>query len=151
MVDKITTTKERDYAIVVFYDKAFNIYVQARGKYSKMGEKYAFWGGMIKKDETPKEAITRELREELDYEPKEISYWGDYSFVIQEQGEFHYYKLNSSIFVAPVESGFENREVKEGFAVVALPVQRVIEEKGFIKGVARFMPELQKNLVELMK
>lgn len=140
--------KERDYAVVVFYDDDFNIYIQERGDYSKMGEKYTFWGGMIEEGETPKEAIIRELEEELDLVLEELKHWGDYSFVIEEKGKFHDYKLNISVFITPVDSGFEKTEAKEGASVVALPIQKVISGEGFLKGMASFMPELQEHLRE---
>ena len=138
--------KERDYAIAVFYDDDLNIYVQERGGYTKMGEQYTFWGGMIEDGETPKDAIFRELEEELGLEPKNLEYWGDYSFVIQEEGKYKGYKLNVSVFITQVDSNFDKTEVKEGTSVVVFPIQKVINGEGFLKGMASFMPELQGHL-----
>lgn len=69
----------RHVAICVFYDQDLNIFVQERGSASKVGEKYGFWGGQLKEGETPEVAMRRELLEELDYEPKDLRYWGNHS------------------------------------------------------------------------
>ncbi len=52
--------KVRNVAIAVFIDEDLNVVVQERGKHSKVGEKYGFWGGQVEKDETPEQAIERE-------------------------------------------------------------------------------------------
>ena len=133
----------RDYAIVVFYDKDLNIAVQERGAASKMGEKYAFWGGQIENGETPKKAAIRELIEELSYRPKKLEYWGNYSFTITERGRYHGYLLNVSVFISPITLELEKTKVSEGSGLVKLSIEEVIQERGFLKGINKFMPKLK--------
>jgi hypothetical protein len=49
-------------SICVFYDKKTkNIIIQERDENSRVGEKYAFWGGAMEKGETKEENIYTEL------------------------------------------------------------------------------------------
>ena len=135
--------KVREYSIVVFYDNHLNIAVQERGAFSKMGEKYAFWGGQREDGETPQKAAIRELREELNYRPKELEYWGDYSFRITERGRYHGLLLNVSVFISPITLELEKARINEGSGLVKLSIDEVIQERGFLKGICSFMPKLK--------
>jgi len=44
-----------------------NLLLQERGSYSKVGEKHGYFGGNIERGEKPKDALIRELKEELNY------------------------------------------------------------------------------------
>jgi mutator protein MutT len=137
---------EITFAIAIFYDKDLNIIVQKRGTIAKMGEKYAFWGGRIEEGETPEQAVKRELIEELNYRPPELEYWGDYSYVVHQKGIYDGYKLNFYVFISPITPKVESLKVLEGEGIVKIPIQEAIEERGFLKGVPGFMPELKKYL-----
>ena len=138
--------KTLKFAIAVFYDKDLNIVVQERGEASKSGEKYAFWGGQMASGETPQEAVERELIEELNYRPEELEYWGASSFTIKEKGKYYGYKLDFAIFISPTTPSLMSSSVLEGKGLVKLPIENVIKEKGFSKGVAAFMPKLKRDL-----
>lgn len=52
--------KGRKVSIVIFYEPEGDIVFQERGKASKLGEKYAFFGGGIEEGESSLEALKRE-------------------------------------------------------------------------------------------
>jgi 8-oxo-dGTP diphosphatase len=84
--------KVRSVAIVLFYDKEGNALVQDRRKISKWGEEFGFFGGAIEKGETPEQALVREIKEELDLELNNFTffkrYWHEYPGIIGEKFVF---------------------------------------------------------------
>ncbi len=62
---------KRKVATIVFYDDNSFI-IQDRREISKWGEDYGFFGGAIEQNETPEQAITREIKEELNLEIKDF-------------------------------------------------------------------------------
>lgn len=56
---------KRKFAVCAFIDKQGNVLLQDRTGISKYGEEWALFGGGIEGEETPQEAINREIREEL--------------------------------------------------------------------------------------
>jgi 8-oxo-dGTP diphosphatase len=71
--------KVRNVAAIIFYDKDKRILLQDRKGISKVGEEWGFFGGEIKKDETPEQAVVRETKEELNFDLKEYKYIGEYT------------------------------------------------------------------------
>jgi len=134
--------KEKQVACVVFYDEDYNIAVQERGSISKTGEVYGFWGGEIESGETKEKAITRELKEELGYVPKNIEYWGLFSYISQEAGPWQGYNILQHIFLSPITQRLLNVKVREGDGIKAISLKKTIEGEGFPMGSTDFLKGL---------
>jgi len=57
--------EKKKVSAILFYDKKGNVLLQDRRDISKRGEEYGYFGGEREKNETPKENLRRELREEI--------------------------------------------------------------------------------------
>lgn len=135
----------RNVAVVIFTDGK-DVVVQERGSYSKIGEKYGFWGGRIEKREGKDLAIKRELKEELGFVPKDLSYWGNYSYVVEEEGIYKGIKVNSSIFISPITKRLLNANTLEGKGVYKMSMNRAIKGSGFPLNSTSFLKELKNSL-----
>ncbi|MEK6859335.1 MAG: NUDIX domain-containing protein [Nanoarchaeota archaeon] len=67
--------EKRKVSIIIFYDEKGNILLQDRREISKHGEEYGFFGGGIEENETPDEALKREIKEELGITIKEYEFF----------------------------------------------------------------------------
>jgi len=76
---KTEKMKTRRVAVVIFYNDKNQILLQDRTGYRRPGENYGFFGGGIENDETPEEALVREIKEELDYEISDFKFLGVFS------------------------------------------------------------------------
>jgi 8-oxo-dGTP diphosphatase len=106
--------KIRKVAIIIFYDDKGRILLQDRRGISKLGEEWGFFGGEIKEDETPKQAIVRETKEELNFDLKEYKYFGEYSYDIKNQVSFPWDKVLCKVFIAPLKSNLSKFKQLEG-------------------------------------
>ena len=97
-------------SIVLFYDKN-NVLVQDRKDFAirRFGEEYGFFGGKIKKGETPKQALKREIKEELNIEIKNCDFFKKY---VQKFKRFNAI-IERSVFIAPMPD-IETLKVDEG-------------------------------------
>lgn len=138
--------KKRNIAIAIFYNKNLDIFVQERGKYSKVGEKYGFWGGKIEEGETPKEAIKRELSEELGFVPGKLDYWLKYSYMVEEEGKYKDWLVNCYVFLSPASAELEESKVTEGKKLFKMTLDKVIEGQGFPKKGTKFLEKLKDRL-----
>jgi len=121
----------KDMAIVIFHDKQGNVFVQERGENSKVGEKFAFWGGGIDERETPKQALIRELREELRYVPEKFVFWKIHSFIMEEGGKYNGWLISLHTFFSPAPEGLENFKVYEGKGIVKMNLSKAASNSGF--------------------
>ena len=64
---------KRNVSIILFYDDYGNILLQDRKDIRKHNEEYGFFGGKIEENETPEEALKREIKEELGIDLEKIS------------------------------------------------------------------------------
>ena len=62
-------------SMILFYDSKGNILLQNRKEISKRGEEYGFFGGHMEKEETPEEALKREIKEELNFDIENFSFF----------------------------------------------------------------------------
>ncbi len=71
-------------SMILFYDLNGNILLQNRKSISKFGEEFGFFGGSIEGNETPNEALKREIKEELTIDLKEFKLFKNYRQIIKE-------------------------------------------------------------------
>jgi len=98
-----------DVSILLAYNEKNEILLQDRRNASKMGEKWAFFGGHLEKGEKPLTALKREIKEELDLELDQPHFLG--SFDVVAKGRFirrHLYttKLSEKILKSRVGEGW---------------------------------------------
>src|SRR3990172_3386774 len=130
----------RKIAIVIFYDKEFNFLVQLRKGHSKVGEKYGFFGGGIEDGETAEKAVRRELREELQYSPKELKYRGVYSFKINmPDSKFNGEVRCGELFLSPITDELLKTVAEGDTEKIILPGNRVLENKNKEFGPVEFL------------
>jgi len=105
----------RKVSVIIFYNKRGQILLQARsGDVSKSGEKWGFFGGGIDGDETPEQAIIREIKEELNYNLKKFTKIGEYENQYFNLKQKNHRKLFRTIFIAPLNQEIMNSKVIEG-------------------------------------
>jgi mutator protein MutT len=141
--------KVRNVAIVIFYDDDLNIFVQERGSHSRLGEKYGFFGGRIKEGETPRQAMKRELLEEIGFVPQKLNYWLKDSYLWEKEGKYKGWLISCYVFLSPVTSRLRKSKITEGRGMVKMGLEKVIEEEGFPEGSTKFLKELKVKLGKL--
>lgn len=100
----------RKVAIILFYNKNREVLIQIReGSLIKYGEGYGYFGGKIEEDETPEQALKREMREELNINIKEFKFFKRY---VQEFKEFNKI-IDKSVFTAKMPD-IKSLKVDEG-------------------------------------
>lgn len=133
-------------AIAIFYDDDLNILVQERGDHSRLGEKYGFFGGRIREGETPKQAMKRELLEEIGFIPKKLDYWLKDSYLWEKKGKYKGWLISCYVFLSPITSKLEKSKIAEGKGMIKMSLERVIREKGFPEGATKFLKGLETKL-----
>ena len=141
----------RNVVVTIFYDRDFNIIVQKRGKHAKIGEKYGFIGGSIEKNETPEQAIKRELLEEVGFVPEKLDYWTNYSFTVQEEGKYKGWLVNIHVFLSPITPEIEKAEITEGERIIKMDIDEAIRGGGFNLGDTGFLKKLKNKIKKLAK
>jgi 8-oxo-dGTP diphosphatase len=101
--------EKRKVAIVLFYDDNKNILIQDRRAISKHGEEYGFFGGHIEKDETPEQALKREIKEELGIKIAGYRLFKHYHHILREMNR----EVDRFVFLAKMPDT-KNLEVNEG-------------------------------------
>lgn len=90
--------KEHKVSVIIFYDDKNRILLQNRTEMSKHGEEWGFFGGHIEKNETPEDAVTRETKEELDFELENHNFLGFDKKQVNEELSVEYHS-----FIVPLE------------------------------------------------
>jgi len=87
-------------------DGQYRLFVQKRSKDAAQApDMFGMFGGGIEEGESPEAALFREIREELDYQPRNVRFFRRY--------EFSNYELN--VFLSPADERFESEiHVLEG-------------------------------------
>jgi len=138
--------KVRNVAIAIFYDDDLNILIQERGNHSRLGEKYGFFGGRIREGEIPRQAMERELLEELGYVPEKLDYWLEDSYTWEKEGKYKGWLIRCYVFLSPITPELEKSQVLEGEGAVKMSLERVLSEKGFPEGGTEFLKGLKARL-----
>jgi len=107
--------KSRTIAIVIPYTKDKKILLQNRKSISKWGEEWSFWGGGQEPNESIEEAARREIKEELNFNLKELNYLGKLSKIQKRIKEpFDEVEISYEIFMTPVSDNLSQFKVSEG-------------------------------------
>lgn len=113
MVDISMETKK--IAIVVLYDENSKILLQGRAGISKFGEEWGYFGGKIEKGETPRVAVKREVKEELDFNLTRFSYLGRYELIGKSLATDKDRRLVQAVFIAKISRiEFKSMVLHEG-------------------------------------
>ena len=99
---------KRRVAVIIFYDEKKRILLQDRSGISKFGEEWGFFGGGLEKDETPEEAVVREVKEELNYQLDNYSFLKEVHYVTPK------FNITLYAFIAPLKDKLKKFNQKEG-------------------------------------
>lgn len=118
-------------------DKIF-IFLQKRDKNAKRHPGlFGFFGGGKENNETPKETLLREVKEELDFVPDNINYFGKYILP----------RTIVDMFTTKVGSNFENEiKILEGEYGKWFTKNDFENERDSITGDLKILEELYKKL-----
>jgi mutator protein MutT len=117
-------------AVVVFMDNSGNVILQKRGSHSKSGEKYGFWGGGIEEGETPDQAIARELKEELNWCPKELNYKLNLEFGMIS-GPLKGWGFVIFVYQSPITEKLGRVKIGEGDGIYKTTVKEILASPEF--------------------
>ncbi|MBU0894073.1 MAG: NUDIX domain-containing protein [Nanoarchaeota archaeon] len=108
--------KISNVAIILPYDEQGKILFQDRRKISKHGEEYGFFGGHIENNETPEDALKRELKEELEINTDDLEnleFFKQFNNYVKEWDK----KIKRSTYLAKIPE-LNNLKIHEGKAIV---------------------------------
>ena len=104
--------EDRILSTIFFYDEDKKILLQGRKSISKFGEEWGPFGGSVEPGEFHKDAIVREVKEELNYDLKDFRLLNHYNQYVEnlDGSRIH---LFESVYVS-VFPGFDRISVMEG-------------------------------------
>ena len=140
----------REMSLIIFIDKNQNIIGQIRGKHSRVGEKYGFWGGGRQGNETKKETLERELKEELGYIPEKYKYWTSYKATMKEK-PCEGLKVLCHIFVSPITKKLMESKTKEGDGLIKISLDKAIKEDGFHWADVKLLKKMKRDWSKVWK
>ncbi len=115
-------------ATILFYTDEKEVLIQDRRSISKYGEEWGFFGGKIKKGETPRQAIVREVKEELAHDLSDFEKLGEIE-VVQE----HEFKSNIHIYIKNItRKDAEEFTVLEGDGAEFVSISELKKKKMLI-------------------
>ena len=143
--------KTRNVALIIFYDEQKRILLQDRRGISRLGEEWGFFGGEIKEDETPEQAVIRETKEELGFDLKEYKYVGEYSYKINDslKRKSPYFKfdiIKCKVFIASLNDNLSKLKQKEGKNMKLFSLKEAKKLKMVSKGDIKTVRMLKKFL-----
>ena len=115
----------------------FEFYLSHRSKDAKQfPDLWSFWGGGIEENETSEEAMTREIQEELNWEPKQFKFLGTYYDSMPNE---------KHIFFTKVDKDFEGHiNIYESQGGKFFTIEEIIKSEKIIE-------EDKKPLFDLLK
>ena len=114
--------------------------MQKRARDQKEPGFFGFFGGGAAENETPEEALIREIKEELDFIPENFKHFGEYNLP----------NIIMDLFVLKVGDDFEKRiKISEGDYGKWFSEQDFLNEKEFITGDLAILEELYQKLPNL--
>ena len=133
--------EKRTVSVIVPYkneDGKVFIFLQKRDKYVKRAPgRFGFFGGGRENNETPEETLLRETKEELDFVPNNINYFGKYILP----------KTIVDVFTTKVGANFENEiKILEGEYGKWFTENDFNNERDFITGDLKILEELYNKL-----
>ena len=144
--------KIRKVAVIIFYDKNKRILLQDRRGMSKVGEEWGFFGGEIKNNETPEQAVVRETKEELNFDLKEYEYVGEYSYKLEgilkkKFVNFDFDAVECKVFISPLKNNLLKFKQIEGKKMKLF----TLEEAEKLKMVCKEDIEMIKRLKKILR
>lgn len=117
----------------------FEFYLSHRSKTAKQyPDHWSFWGGGIEKDETPEEALTREIQEELNWKPGQYKSLGIYYDSIPNE---------KFIYSTEIDVDFEKQiEIRESQGGRFFTIEEICQETKIIPEDRRVLIDLLRNL-----
>ena len=134
----------REMSLMIFFDKKQNIVCQIRGKHSRVGEKYGFWGGGKQGNETKEETLKRELIEELGYIPKTYKYWTKYKSTMKEK-PYVGLQVLCHIYISPITKRLMQSRPNEGGRLLKINIDKAIQNNGFHWADKKLLKKLKKD------
>ena len=133
--------EKRTVSVIVPYkneDGKVFIFLQKRDKDAKRAPGlFGFFGGGRENNETPEETLLRETKEELDFVPNNINYFGKYILP----------KTIVDVFTTKVGANFENEiKILEGEYGKWFGENNFKNEREFITGDLKILEELYNKL-----
>ncbi len=84
----------------IFKNNTISVYLQKRSKDAKrLPDCFGFFGGGIEENESPEQALRREMKEEINFVPEGYSYFKKYNFSASIK----------NFFILKVDKDFENK------------------------------------------
>lgn len=142
---------KKQTAVVIFIDRQGNILLQERGGYSKSGEKHGYFGGNIVKGEKPIDALKRELKEELNFLPKNIKFWKRVSFISGAEGKYKDFEITIYIFISPLTKHIEKVGVYEGEKMIKTTIDEELKSKNITGGYDLVLKEIKEHFAEVIR
>jgi 8-oxo-dGTP diphosphatase len=114
------------------------VFLQKRAKdASRYPGLFGFFGGGTEENETPEETLLREIKEELDFIPKNLKHFGKYDLPVTIM----------DLFVVKVDNNFENEiKISEGEYGKWFSKEDFEKERRFITGDLKILEELYEKL-----
>ncbi|MDD4531187.1 MAG: NUDIX domain-containing protein [Candidatus Pacebacteria bacterium] len=139
----MTETKRKISSLAPYKvkDGSAFIFLQKRSKdASRYPGLFGFFGGGAEENETPEEALFREIKEELDFIPKNLKHFGEYDLPVALM----------DLFVSKVNDDFEKEiTVSEGEYGKWFNEEDFEKERDFITGDLTILEELYEKLPNL--
>lgn len=133
--------KVKNLSKILFYNELGEVLLQDRSTCSKHGEEWGFFGGGIELNETPEQAIIREVKEELDYDLdiNETKYLGTHQNEIKPE-----YQVKRHIFICSLENKLDRFRVLEGAGMKLFSIEDA-KKLNLVKGDSDILDLVKKN------